>query len=74
MNVPVLRELDLDDAALALALHDRVRVLPVVARPGRLVAEEVPVEVERVDEVELGQVGEVDADGLASGDPDRVLA
>src|SRR4249920_1141461 len=54
------RELDLEHTSLPLALHDRVRVLPVLARAGRLVAEEVRVQVERVHEVELGQVREVD--------------
>ena len=44
----------------------------MVARAGRLVAEEVRVEVERVDQVELGQVREVDAHELAPPHPDRV--
>ena len=69
-----VRELDLDHAALALALHHRVRVLPVLARAVRLVAEEVGVEVERVDQVELGQVREVDPDELRAADRDRVAA
>ena len=64
MNVPGVRELDLDHAALPLALHDGVGVLPVVAGAGRLVAEEPAVQVETVDQVELRQVGEVDADEL----------
>ena len=70
MNVPGVVEVDLDDPALALALHDRVRVLEVVGRAGRVVAEELAVQVERVDEVELGQVREVDAHRL--GAPHRI--
>src|SRR6478735_798102 len=50
---PGVRELDLEHAALALALHHRVGVLPVLARAGRLIAEELAVQMERVDEVEL---------------------
>ena len=65
-------EADLEDTALALALHDGVGVLPVVAGARRLVAEEVGVQVERVDQVELGEVGEVGADELAAPHPDRV--
>src|SRR5512134_286345 len=65
-------EVDLDDPALALAEHDRVRVLELVARAGRVIAEEVPVEVEGVDQVELGQVGQVDAHGLRAPDLDRI--
>jgi hypothetical protein len=57
-------EVDLDDPALALAQHHGVGVLEPVARAGGVVAEEVAVEVERVDQVELGQVGDVDPDGL----------
>ena len=67
MNSAGVREVDLDDPALALALHDRVRVLEQVARAGRVVAEEVAVQVERVDQVELGQVREVDAHASATG-------
>ncbi len=69
MNVPGVREADLEHAALTLALHHGVRVLPVLARARRLVAEEVGVEVERVDQVELGQVREVDPDELARAAP-----
>jgi hypothetical protein len=68
-----VRELDLDDPALALAEHHGVRVFEPVTRAGRVVAEEVAVQVERVDQVELGQVGDVDADELARADRDRVL-
>src|SRR5215475_14160669 len=69
---PRVVELELEDPALALAEHDRVRVLEVVGRAGRVVAEELPVQVERVDQVELGQVREVDPDELASPHSDRV--
>ena len=65
-EVPGVGELDLDHSTLPLALHDGVGVLPVLAGAGRLIAEEVAVEVEAVDQVELGQVGEVDADELAN--------
>src|SRR5262245_45853679 len=64
-------EFDLEDPALALGLHDRVRVLEVVGRAGRVVAEELAVQVERVDQVELGQVREVQPDELALLHPDR---
>ncbi len=71
--MPGVGEVDLDDPALALAEHDRVRVLEVVARAGRVVAEEVAVQVERVDQVELGEVREVDPHRLRPADADRVL-
>ncbi len=38
-----------------------------------VVVEEVPVEVQRVDRVELGDVHEVEADVLVGADPDRVV-
>src|SRR5688500_989973 len=66
-------ELDLHDPALALAEHHRVRVLEVVGRAGRVVAEELAVQVQGVDEVELSQVRQVDPHELALLDPDRVL-
>src|SRR5262245_55720617 len=66
-------ELELDDPALALAEHGRVRVLEVVGGAGRVVTEELAVEVERVDQVELGQVRQVDPDELALAHADRVL-
>src|SRR4029079_8513213 len=40
-----VREVDLQHAPLSLALDDGVGVLPVVARPGRLVTEELAVQV-----------------------------
>ena len=55
------------------ALHDRVRVLELVGAAGAVVAEELTVEVERVDEVELGEVRQVDPERLRSPHPDRVL-
>src|SRR5919109_774119 len=70
---PGVREVDLDDPALSLRLDDGVGVLELVARPGRVVAEEVAVEVEGIDEVELRQVREVDPDRLLPADADRVL-
>src|SRR5262245_31677289 len=65
-------ELDLEDAALPLTLHDRVRVLPALPRSRRLVAEEVRMQVERVDQVELGEVGKVDPNQLRALHADRV--
>src|SRR5919109_1000396 len=70
---PGIREVDLDDPALSLRLDDGVGVLELVARPGRVVTEEVAVEVEGVDEVELRQVREVDPNRLLPADADRVL-
>src|SRR5690606_12198163 len=52
---------ELEHRALALAEHDGVR--PLVAfqvRPRPVQPEEVPVQVERVDEVEFGDVDQVD--------------
>src|SRR5919109_3359129 len=68
-----VREVDLDDAPLSLSERDGVRELEPVAGAGRVVAEEIAVQVERVDEIELGQVGEVDADRLLAPHRDRVL-
>jgi hypothetical protein len=51
-------EVDLDDSPLALAEHHRIGVLERLTGSGRVVAEEVAVQVERVDQVELGQVRE----------------
>jgi hypothetical protein len=53
--------------ALALALDHRVgEVARLEARAGRVVVEEVGVDVERVDRVELGDVHEVDAHQLVA--------
>ncbi len=70
---PGVREVDLDDPALSLAEHDRVRVLEVIAGAGRVIAEEIAVQVEGVDQVELGEVRDVDPYRLRPADADRVL-
>ena len=62
-----VREAQLEDAALALALDHRVgEVARLELRAGRVVVEEVGVDVERVQEVELERVHEVDAHELAA--------
>ena len=67
-------EAQLEDAALALALDDRVgEVARLEPGAGRVVVEEVGVDVERVDEVELEHVHEVDPHELAALDPDRLV-
>src|SRR5690606_5425348 len=64
---------DLEPRALALTEHHRVRPLVTLQVRSRPVeAEEVPVEVERVDEVELRDVDQVDAVQLAQPDRDGV--
>jgi hypothetical protein len=72
-ELPGVGEVDLEDAALALAEHDGVRVLELLGRAGAVKPEELAVQVQRVDEVELRQVGEVDTHGLRAADPDRIL-
>src|SRR5215207_8828023 len=66
---------ELQDAALPLRLHDRVdhtqcRFQP---RAGVVVVEEIGVQVEGVDQVELGDIDQVDADWPRAVDLDRVL-
>src|SRR5690606_32424398 len=64
---------ELEHRALALAEHDGVR--PLVAlqvRPRPVQPEEVPVQMERVDEVELRDVDQVDPVQLAEPDRDGV--
>src|SRR3990167_7796528 len=57
-------ELDLENATLALAEHHRVGVLELLGRARAVEAEELTVQVERVDQVELGQVRQVHAHEL----------
>ena len=65
---------NLEDPALALALHDRVGELGrLERRAGRVVVEEVAVDVDRVDQVVLEHVHEVDAHQLVALDLDRVV-
>src|SRR4051812_16878961 len=68
------RKAELGDSALALALHDGVRVLRRLERRARReVAEEVPVDVEGVQEAVLERVDEVDPHELVARDLDRPL-
>jgi hypothetical protein len=65
-------EVELEDPALRLYLRDDVREHRRLERcPGVVVVEEVPMQVERVDRVELGDVDQVHTDGLVGTDPDR---
>ena len=59
--------------ALALAFLGPVGVLVGAARAGGVVAEHLAVQVERGDQIELGEVRQVDADELAAAHLDRVL-
>ena len=71
----VVGEGELEDAALALALHDGVDG-PQRRRQRRaviVIVEEVGVQVERVDRVELGDVDEVDAHRPRPLDADRLV-
>ena len=62
-----VREAQLEDAALALALdHGVGEVAGLEPRAGRVVVEEVRVDVERVEEVVLENVHEVDPHELAA--------
>ena len=62
-----VREAPLEDPALALAEHHRVGELRRrLARARREVVEQVPVQVERVDQVVLEHVDEVDPDQLVA--------
>ena len=72
MYLPGVREAQLEDAALALALdHGVGEVARLEARAGRVVVEEVGVDVERVEEVELERVHEVDPHELVAPHDDR---
>src|SRR5919106_4438572 len=67
-------EAQLEDSALALTLDDGVReVARLEARAGRVVVEEVGVDVERVDRIELEQVHEVDPHELVTFDLYRLV-
>ena len=69
-----LREAQLEDPALPLRLHDRVRELGRLERgAGRVVVEEVGVDVEGVDRVELQRVDEVDPHQLAASHADGLV-
>ncbi len=69
-----VREAHLGDATLALAEHHRVRELGGLrSGPGRVPVEEVAVQVERVDEVVLEDVHQVDPDELVPRDLDRTV-
>ena len=72
MKCPVFLKSISTMPALALAQHDGVGVLERPPVPGRVVAEELAVQVERVDEVELGDVHEVDPHGARPADADRM--
>ncbi len=68
------REAPLEDPALALAEHHGVGQLRrLQRRPGRDVVEEVAVEVERVDQVVLEHVDEVDPHELVALHGDRLV-
>jgi hypothetical protein len=73
-ELPEVREAHLEDPALALALHDGVRQLARLQRcAGREVVEEVAVQVERVDEVVLEDVDQVEAHERVVRDRDRLV-
>src|SRR5688572_17316156 len=65
---------ELEDRALPLPQRHHVGPLePLEVAPGAVELEEVAVEVERIDEIELGDVHQVDADELPLADRDRVV-
>jgi len=63
----------LQDASLRLGLHNIVRVFTrCEAGPGRVIIEEIRVQVKTVDQIEFKDVHQENTDFLANADLDRM--